>query len=253
MNQEERPGTPLTEHEERVLRLLVEGRTSKEIAARLGVSPDVVRGYVQSILVKLGVHSRLEAASRSYPDLVWERFTDPGPAGGRLRPEEARMLNHNHLGTEHILLGLILEGEGVAARALEAMSISFDSAQQRVEEIIGQGQAAPTGHIPFTPRANKVLELSLREALQLGHNYVGTEHILLALVREGEGVGAHVLLQPAALLGDSDRVDAVLGTQLVDHRREVVAKLGPTLGPRLRPGSERDSGPRTEVRPPARA
>jgi DNA-binding CsgD family transcriptional regulator len=123
MNQEERPGTPLTEHEERVLRLLVEGRTSKEIAARLGVSPDVVRGYVQSILAKLGVHSRLEAASRSYPDLVWERFTDPGPAGGRLRPEEARMLNHNHLGTEHILLGLILEGEGVAARALEAMSI----------------------------------------------------------------------------------------------------------------------------------
>jgi ATP-dependent Clp protease ATP-binding subunit ClpC len=110
------------------------------------------------------------------------------------------MLNHNHIGTEHVLLGLINEGEGVAARALEAMSISFDSARQRVEEIIGRGQAAPTGHIPFTPRAKKVVELSLREALQLGHNYVGTEHALLALVREGEGVGAQVLQELGASL-----------------------------------------------------
>jgi DNA-binding CsgD family transcriptional regulator len=198
VNQGGTPGTPLTAHEERVLRLLVEGRTGKEIAATLGVSPDVVRGHVQSILEKLGVHSRLEAASRPYPELMFERFTDRARRVVVYAQEEARMLGHNYVGTEHILLGLIHEGEGVAARALEAMSISLDSARQRVEEIIGQGQAAPTGHIPFTPRAKKVLELSLREALQLGHNYVGTEH-MLGLVREGEGVGAQVLQE----LGES--------------------------------------------------
>ncbi|TMK16790.1 MAG: ATP-dependent Clp protease ATP-binding subunit, partial [Actinobacteria bacterium] len=102
-------------------------------------------------------------------------------------------LNHNYIGTEHILLGLIHEGEGVAAKALESLNISLEAVRQQVEEIIGQGQAAPTGHIPFTPRAKKVLELSLREALQLGHNYIGTEHILLGLIREGEGVAAQVL------------------------------------------------------------
>jgi ATP-dependent Clp protease ATP-binding subunit ClpC len=179
-----------------VLRLLVQGRTSKEIAATLGVSPDVVRGHVQSILVKLGVHSRLEAASRPYPELMFERFTDRARRVVVFAQEEARMLNYNYVGTEHILLGLIHEGEGVAARALEVMSISLDSARQRV----GHGQAAPTGHIPFTSRAKKVLELSLREALQLGHNYVGTEHILLGLVREGEGVGAQVLRELGASL-----------------------------------------------------
>src|SRR5207244_3205127 len=110
-----------------------------------------------------------------------------------LAQEEARMLNHNYIGTEHILLGLIHEGEGVAAKALESMNISLDAVREQVQEIIGQGQAAPTGHIPFTPRAKKVLELSLREALQLGHNYIGTEHILLGLIREGEGVAAQVL------------------------------------------------------------
>ena len=110
-----------------------------------------------------------------------------------LAQEEARMLNHNYIGTEHILLGLIHEGEGVAAKALESLNISLEAVRQQVEEIIGQGQAAPTGHIPFTPRAKKVLELSLREALQLGHNYIGTEHILLGLIREGEGVAAQVL------------------------------------------------------------
>jgi ATP-dependent Clp protease ATP-binding subunit ClpA len=110
-----------------------------------------------------------------------------------LAQEEARMLNHNYIGTEHILLALIHEREGVAARALEALGISLDAARQQVREIIGQGQAASTGHIPFTPRAKKVLELSLREALQLGHNYIGTEHILLGLIREGEGVAAQVL------------------------------------------------------------
>ena len=108
------------------------------------------------------------------------------------------MLNHDYIGTEHILLGLIHEGEGVAAKALESLGISLEAVRQQVEEIIGQGQQAPSGHIPFTPRAKKVLELSLREALQLGHNYIGTEHILLGLIREGEGVAAQVLVKLGA-------------------------------------------------------
>jgi ATP-dependent Clp protease ATP-binding subunit ClpC len=115
-----------------------------------------------------------------------------------LAQEEARMLNHNYIGTEHILLGLIHEGEGVAAKSLESLGISLEAVRQQVEEIIGQGQQAPSGHIPFTPRAKKVLELSLREALQLGHNYIGTEHILLGLIREGEGVAAQVLVKLGA-------------------------------------------------------
>ncbi|WP_344801372.1 ATP-dependent Clp protease ATP-binding subunit, partial [Actinokineospora diospyrosa] len=115
-----------------------------------------------------------------------------------LAQEEARMLNHNYIGTEHILLGLIHEGEGVAAKALESLGIALEGVRQQVEEIIGQGQHAPSGHIPFTPRAKKVLELSLREALQLGHNYIGTEHILLGLIREGEGVAAQVLVKLGA-------------------------------------------------------
>jgi len=118
-----------------------------------------------------------------------------------LAQEEARLLNHNYIGTEHILLGLIHEGEGVAAKALESLGISLEKVRQQVEEIIGVGQSPPSGHIPFTPRAKKVLELSLREALQLGHNYIGTEHILLGLIREGEGVAAQVLVKLGADLG----------------------------------------------------
>jgi len=124
---------------------------------------------------------------------MFERFTDRARRVVVLAQEEARMLNHNYIGTEHILLGLIHEGEGVAAKALESLGISLEGVRGQVEEIIGQGQQAPSGHIPFTPRAKKVLELSLREALQLGHNYIGTEHILLGLIREGEGVAAQVL------------------------------------------------------------
>ena len=129
---------------------------------------------------------------------MFERFTDRARRGVVLAQEEARMLNHNYIGTEHILLGLIHEGEGVAAKALESLGISLDAVRQQVEEIIGQGQQAPSGHIPFTPRAKKVLELSLREALQLGHNYIGTEHILLGLIREGDGVAAQVLVKLGA-------------------------------------------------------
>ncbi len=124
---------------------------------------------------------------------MFERFTDRARRVVVLAQEEARMLSHNYIGTEHILLGLIHEGEGVAAKALESLDISLEAVRAQVEEIIGQGQQAPSGHIPFTPRAKKVLELSLREALQLGHSYIGTEHILLGLIREGEGVAAQVL------------------------------------------------------------
>ncbi|MDP8957604.1 MAG: dihydroneopterin aldolase [Actinomycetota bacterium] len=124
---------------------------------------------------------------------MFERFTDRARRVVVLAQEEARLLNHNYIGTEHILLGLIHEGEGVAAGALESLGINLDSARRRVVEIIGQGAQSPRGHIPFTPRAKKVLELSLQEALQLGHNSIGTEHMLLGLVREGEGVAAQVL------------------------------------------------------------
>src|SRR6266545_2498733 len=129
---------------------------------------------------------------------MFERFTDGARRVVVLAQEEARMLNHHNVGTEHVLLGLIREGEGVAAKALESLGLSLEGVRQQVEEIIGQGQQAVGGQIPFTPRAKKVLELSLREALQLGHNYIGPEHILLGLIRESEGVAAQVLLRMGA-------------------------------------------------------
>ncbi|MCT1828454.1 ATP-dependent Clp protease ATP-binding subunit [Brevibacterium luteolum] len=139
---------------------------------------------------------------------MFERFTDRARRVVVLAQEEAKILKHNYIGTEHILLGLIHEGEGIAAKALEGMGISLEQVRDQVTEIIGQGQQAPSGHIPFTPRAKKVLELSLREALQLGHTYIGTEHILLGLIREGEGVAAQVLVK--------------LGADLARVRQEVI-------------------------------
>jgi ATP-dependent Clp protease ATP-binding subunit ClpA len=134
---------------------------------------------------------------------MFVRFTDRARRVVVLAQEEARMLNHNCVGTEHILLGLIHEGDGVAAKALEGLGISLDAVRQQVEEIIGLGQEVPSGHIPFTPRAKKVLELSLRESLQLGHNYIGTEHLLLGLISESRGVAAQVLVKLGA---DQSRV-----------------------------------------------
>jgi hypothetical protein len=131
---------------------------------------------------------------------MFERFTDRARRVVVLAQEEARHLNHNHIGTEHILLGLIQEREGVAATALTELGISLEGTRAQVEEIVGRGAERTTSHIPFTPRAKKVLELSLREALQLGHNYIGTEHILLGLIREGEGVAAQVLTAQGASL-----------------------------------------------------
>ncbi|MGP9695144.1 ATP-dependent Clp protease ATP-binding subunit [Brachybacterium sp. AOP25-B2-12] len=134
---------------------------------------------------------------------MFERFTDRARRVVVLAQDEARLLNHNYIGTEHILLGLIHENEGVGAKALEALGVTLEPAREQVRDIIGEGNQAPTGHIPFTPRAKKVLELSLREALQLGHNYIGTEHILLGLLREGEGTAVKVLTrlktEPAAV------------------------------------------------------
>ena len=162
-----------------------------------------------------------------------ERFTDRARRVVKLAEEEARMLNHNYIGTEHILLGLIHEGEGVAAKALESLGISLDAVRQQVEEIIGQGQQIPSGRIPFTPRAKKVLELSLREALQLGHDYIGTEHILLGLIREGDGVAAQVLIR--------------LGADLNRVRQQVIGLLYQSKEPRLAPRPAEEGAPLPEV------
>jgi ATP-dependent Clp protease ATP-binding subunit ClpC len=142
---------------------------------------------------------------------MFERFTDRARRVVVLAQEESRMLNHNYIGTEHLLLGLIHEGEGIAAQALESLGISLEAVRQQVEERVGQGRVAPTGHIPFKPEAKKALEFALREALQLGHNYIGTEHILLGLIREGDDVAAQVLQN--------------LGADLNRVRQQVVALL----------------------------
>ncbi|MEX1281258.1 MAG: ATP-dependent Clp protease ATP-binding subunit [Acidimicrobiia bacterium] len=159
---------------------------------------------------------------------MFERFTDRARRVVVLAQEEARRLNHNYIGTEHILLGLIAEGEGVAAKALQGMGISLENVREQVVEIIGQGQQSPSGHIPFTPRAKKVLELSLREALQLGHNYIGTEHILLGLIREGEGVAAQVLQK--------------LGADLPKVRQAVIQLLSGSPGEERPPATSGGGG-----------
>ena len=155
---------------------------------------------------------------------MFERFTERARRVVVLAREEARMLNQNYIGTEHLLLGLILEGEGVAAKALENLDISLEDVRLQVEKIIGKGEATSMGHIPFTPRAKKVLELSLREALQLGHNYIGTEHILLGLIREGEGVAARVLIN--------------LGADLEKVRNEVIQLLSGAYATGAQPTKE---------------
>jgi ATP-dependent Clp protease ATP-binding subunit ClpA len=147
---------------------------------------------------------------------VFERFTDRARRAIVLAQEEARLLNHDYVGTEHLLLGLAHEGQGVAARALESLGISLEAVRAQVEAVLGRGERAPSGHLPFTPRAKKVLELTLREALELRHDYIGTEHILLGLIREGEGVAAQVLVQ--------------LGADLRRARRQVVQLLSGHAG-----------------------
>jgi GNAT superfamily N-acetyltransferase len=165
---------------------------------------------------------------------MFQRFTDRARRVVVLAQEEARMLNHSYVGTEHILLGLIHEGDGVAAKALESLGISLEAVRQQIEEIIGQGQEMPSGHLPFTPRAKKVLELSLRESLQLGHDYIGTEHILLGLLREGDGVAPQVLVK--------------LGTDLNRVRQRVIQLIS---GQQPQPGEAMTVRPREEANRPA--
>ncbi len=169
---------------------------------------------------------------------MFERFTSRARRVVVLAQEEARMLNHNYIGTEHILLGLIHEGEGVAAQALESLGVSLEAARQQVEEVVGLGKRAPSGHIPFTPPAKRVLELSLREALQLGHNSIGTGHILLGLLREGESAGTQILVR--------------LGNDLNIVRRRVISLLPGEEGEADRPATVRpvrpQQGARNEIR-----
>ena len=166
---------------------------------------------------------------------MFERFTDRARRVVVLAQEEARLHNHSYIGTEHILLGLLHEGDGVAARALESMGIALEAVRSQVEEIIGEGALSPSDHLPFTPRAKKVLELSLREAMQLGHNYIGTEHILLGLVREGEGVAAQVLVKLGADLSRVRRHVIQLLSSLTGAREKVdvtTAPVEPDVEPR---------------------
>jgi ATP-dependent Clp protease ATP-binding subunit ClpC len=140
---------------------------------------------------------------------VFERFTEPARQVVVLAQDEARALRHNYIGTEHILLGLLRKREGLGALALESLDVKLEDVRAQVGRIVGQGDEATTGQIPFTPRVKKVLELSLREALSLGHDYIGTEHLLLGIVRENEGVAARILLNFDA---DAEKVrSAVLG------------------------------------------
>ena len=162
---------------------------------------------------------------------MFERFTDRARRVMVLAQEEARMLNHDYIGTEHLLLGLLGEAEGVAAKALESLGISLAAVRHQVEEIIGRGQHAPSGHIPFTPRAKKVLELAQREARALGHDYVGTEHILLGLIREGDGVAAQVLVNMGA---DLNRVRQQVVQLLHGYQGTDVIGEGSRRGKRAR-------------------
>ena len=158
---------------------------------------------------------------------MFERFTNRARRVVVLAQEEARLLRHNYIGTEHLLLGIMAEGEGTAFRALDGLGLTLELARQQVEGIIGAGQNAMSGHIPFTPRAKKVLELSLREALQLGHNYIGTEHILLGIIREGHGVAAQVLSR----LGDDLSVVRMHVIRLAPRSGEAPAET-PDVPPR---------------------
>jgi hypothetical protein len=178
---------------------------------------------------------------------MFERFTDRARRVVVLAQEEARLLDHNYIGTEHILLGLIHEGEGVAAEALERMGVSLEAVRAEVERIIGRGIEIPSGHIPFTPRAKKVLELSLREALQLGHDYIGSEHILLGLLREGDGVAAEVLTGLGADLGRvRQQVTEILAVRGERPSLRVFGSGAPPLAARR--ARERGAGPPKLVR-----
>jgi Clp amino terminal domain, pathogenicity island component len=154
---------------------------------------------------------------------MFERFTDRARKVVVLAQDEARVLEHNYIGTEHVLLGLIAEGHGVACKALESLGIGLETVREQVEAAVGRGKKAGSGHIPFTPRAKRVLELSLRESLQLGHNYIGTEHILLGLIAEGDGVAAQVLVG----LGANAEVTRRKVLEVLESHQIKIATSGP--------------------------
>ena len=211
------------------------GRSASECSvALISVAPSLLRGraYPSAGVRAAGILSIDHAdppsgrhAIEGGTTTMFERFTEKARRVVVYAQEEARMLNQNYIGTEHLLLGLIREQDGIAAKALESLNISLEDVHAQVEDLIGRGTFVPTGHIPFTPRAKKVLELSLREALQLGHNYIGTEHILLGLIREGEGVAAQVLLN--------------LGADLEKVRSAVIQLLSGHYGKQAEGGEER--------------
>ena len=186
------------------------------------------------------------ATMRTQPKGMFQRFTDRARRAVHLAQEEARLLRHNYVGTEHLLLGLLYEGEGVAAKALESLGISREAVRGQVEEIIGHGQSTIAGHITFTPRAKKVLEMSLREALQLGHHYIGTEHLLLGLLREGQGVAAQVLDRFGA---DHARVQERVLSLLTGECEQVDISVPLTLSTR-RNSSPRCGGKRRPLSTP---
>ena len=164
---------------------------------------------------------------------MFERFTEPARRVLALAQEEARLLNHNFIGTEHILLGLLHQPQSRAGRALTALNINLYNARAKVEETVGPADTATTGSPPFTPRAKKVLELALREALQLGHNYIGPEHLLLGLLREGEGVGARVLVNLGA---DLSRVRLQVTELLAEDPGTTLGQVQKAVGVQRSPG-----------------
>ena len=167
---------------------------------------------------------------------MFERFTERARQVVVLAQDEARALKHNYIGTEHILLGLLREEEGLAARVLDSLDITVEEVRAQVARIVGQGDEVTTGQIPFTPRAKKVLELALREALSLGHNYIGTEHILLGLVRENEGVAARILLDFDA---DAEKIrNEIIRMLSGPGRRRPAARGG--QAPRRQPGGQEE-------------
>ncbi len=201
--------------------------TAAEVAEILDIHPRTVGEYLrEGKLAGIQLAGGWRVSEKSLRDFVQEaasgggmfkRFTDKARHVIVLSQTEARRLNHNYIGTEHLLLGLLAEGEGVAAKALVELGVSLKTTRIQVESQIGRGKESSGGYVPFTPRSKKVLELSLREALALGHNYIGTEHLLLGLIREGGGVAAQILTRPG-------------GVEFDDVRAKVIELLSGQLG-----------------------
>jgi ATP-dependent Clp protease ATP-binding subunit ClpC len=176
------------------------------------IAPTII---VAPIIAVSSIWCQQPSVASPFGGAMFERFTDRARRVIVLAQEEARTLDHNYIGTEHLLLGLLREDRGMAALVLESLGVSLESARRQVEEMIGRGQQAPSGHIPFTPRAKNVLKLSLAEALRLGHNYIGTEHLLLGLLREADGVAVQAL----AVLGvDLNQVGPRIAALLSEYR-----------------------------------